>query len=110
MFGVKLNQFDDDLERLAKKKDITLIELQNMLVILMLMEHEVCHAIVGHYRENSDYRSKELAKPTDYPRAKKRRWESSTKSYYTNEKGHGPLFCRLVNLLFGHWGITTSLT
>ena len=41
LFGVKLNQFDEALKRLAKKKDITLIELQNMLVILMLMEHEV---------------------------------------------------------------------
>ena len=117
LFGVKLNQFDDDLERLAKKKDMTLIELQNMLVVLMLMEHEVCHAIVGHYRENSDYGSEELAKPTDYPRSRIGRWgrkmkdsDCSTESCYTNKGGHGPLFCRLVNLLFGHWGIETTLT
>jgi len=115
LFGTDLHRLDKKLEELGSVTKINLIELRNMLAILLLYEHELCHAIIATYRFETDWESTELATPKDYPRLNRKTWGKrhpnfhETKYSYTNDGGHGPLFCRLVNGLFAHYGIHSIL-
>lgn len=112
------------------------VECRNLLIIIMLLEHELIHAYIAREDQSEDLgitEEDELAKPFSFPRyGWKRRgqtlmewpkineddlqylpadWKKEPKTVgkaYTNEAGHGDYFCRLTNLIFAHCGCYSS--
>ena len=112
------------------------VECRNLLILIMLLEHELIHAYIAREDQSEDLgitEEDELAKPfsfprygwkrrgktlTEWPKIKKddlqylppewREGEQRVGKAYTNKAGHGDYFCRLTNLIFAHCGCYSS--
>jgi len=111
VFGVDLDLLTSTLPVHLKPR---LIEIQNILTVMLLLEHELIHTVFGIYRQDlnydPDYHAR-LAKPSSfprfYPKPKKKTWPKSKKGdpphsqAFTDANGHGEDFSHYTNLVYG---------
>ena len=111
VFGLDLDKFTSTLPDDLKPR---LIEIQNILTVMLLLEHELIHTVFGIYRQDlnydPDYHAR-LAKPSSFPRfypqSKKKKWPKSKKGdlphsqAFTDANGHGEDFSHYTNLVYG---------
>ena len=121
IFGVNLHEYEKDLTDIMLSLQIkyipTVIEMQNILTIMILLEHELIHVAYGIYRNVENYSETRLATLDDFPRLNlpkgtkwsKSKYEFPTEQAFTDTGGHGPLFSKYANLLFGFLGQQSPL-
>jgi hypothetical protein len=121
IFGVNLHEYEKDLTMMMQSLQLkyipTVIEMQNILTIMILLEHELIHVAYGIYRNVENYSETRLATLDDFPRLNlpkgtkwsKSKYEFPTEQAFTDTGGHGPLFSKYANLLFGFLGQQSPL-
>ena len=111
VFGLDLDNFTSTLPDHLKPR---LIEIQNILTVMLLLEHELIHTVFGIYRQDlnydPDYHAR-LAKPSSFPRfnppSKKNKWPKNKRGHpthaqaFTDANGHGEDFSHYTNLVYG---------
>jgi hypothetical protein len=113
VFGVDLDLFTSTLPDHLKPR---LIEIQNIITVMLLLEHELIHTVFGIYRQDlnydPDYHAR-LAKPSSFPRfnppSEKNEWPKHKKKSkrpthaqaFTDANGHGEDFSHYTNLVYG---------
>jgi hypothetical protein len=111
IFGVDLDKFTRTLPDHLKPR---LIEIQNILTVMLLLEHELIHTVFGIYRQDLNYDpnyharlAKPISFPRFYPQSKKKKWPKSKKEEpphsqaFTDANGHGEDFSHYTNLVYG---------
>jgi hypothetical protein len=111
VFGVDVHKFIDSLPQSFGIYKERRIEMENILTVMLLLEHELIHIALGVYRPKKNYEewyNAVLAKPCSFPRFEsKKEWAKSsdsrvtTEQAFTDKSGHGHFFSEYSNLVFG---------
>ena len=112
VFGVDVHKFIDSFILSFDKYKERRIEMENILTVMLLLEHELIHIALGVYRPKKNYEkwyNAVLAKPCSFPRfeSKATEWAKSndsivtTEQAFTDKSGHGHFFSEYSNLVFG---------